>query len=319
MPKVSIIIPIYNVSAYLPRTVGSVLAQTERDIEILLVDDGSTDNSGEVCDAFAAQDARVRVIHKENGGLSSARNAGTAEAQSSYVLFLDGDDYLRADAIERLLSVMCEYPCDFVQFRYQEVEEGAEPVVTAPTEPVFQAHTSGELFEQLYRLGGVAASGATKLMRRELALEIPFADVRHEDELWCTHAFAQDRTVTYIPDELYYYVMRDNSIIRSGFKPRKPDTFAVSEARIDTLQTLGLDEFVGQEYNRLFHSILQLYPQAKLVKDAIALEMIEQEFEKEKDAIARCAGLTGKFRLLFRAMCISFRAIDLYALYRRLR
>ncbi|MCL2589104.1 MAG: glycosyltransferase, partial [Oscillospiraceae bacterium] len=93
MPKVSVIVAVYNSAEFLPRCVDSILAQTETDIEVLLVDDGSPDNSAELMAAYAAQDPRVRCIHKENGGLASARNAGLAEAKGDYLLFVDGDDW----------------------------------------------------------------------------------------------------------------------------------------------------------------------------------------------------------------------------------
>ena len=236
MPKASIIIPIYNVHSYVNKTVESALNQSEPDIEVILVDDGSTDGSGEICNAYAEMDIRVVVIHKKNGGLSSARNAGTEVASTEYVMYLDGDDYLRQDAVERCLETMKEYPSDFIQFLYQEVREDNEPVLNIPIGEIYQAHTSRELFENLYKLGGVAASGATKFMRRELALQIPFENIRHEDEMWCTRAFQNNLTVTYIPAELYYYVMREGSIIHSSFNRHKLDSFTVSEERLNVLQ-----------------------------------------------------------------------------------
>jgi len=128
MPKVSIVIPIYNVENYVRKSIESVIYQTESDIEIILVDDGSTDSSGKICDEYASQDSRIRVIHKKNGGLSSARNAGVKIATSEYVMFLDGDDYLKNSAVERLYHTALEYPSDFVQFLYQEVEYGQNPI-----------------------------------------------------------------------------------------------------------------------------------------------------------------------------------------------
>ena len=104
---VSIIIPIHNVEVYLNRCLQSVSDQTYKNIEIILVDDGSTDNSGSMCDEFAQKDSRAVVIHKENGGLSSARNAGTVIARGEYITFLDSDDYLAPSFVEKALN-MCE-------------------------------------------------------------------------------------------------------------------------------------------------------------------------------------------------------------------
>ena len=102
--KLSIIIPVYNVRQWLEETVNSVLNQTFRDFELILVDDGATDGSGALCDAFAAADSRVKVIHQENAGVSAARNAGIRMAQGDYLYFVDGDDWMEEDAIESMLD-----------------------------------------------------------------------------------------------------------------------------------------------------------------------------------------------------------------------
>ncbi len=319
MPKASIIIPIYNVHSYVNKTVESALNQSEPDIEVILVDDGSTDGSSEICNEYAEMDRRVVVIHKKNGGLSSARNAGTEVASTEYVMYLDGDDYLRQDAVERCLETMKEYPSDFIQFLYQEVREDNEPVLNIPIGEIYQAHTSRELFENLYKLGGVAASGATKFMRRELAVKIPFENIRHEDEVWCTRAFQKNLTVTYIPDELYYYVMREGSIIHSSFNRHKLDSFTVSEERLKVLRSLKLDDLVSCEYRRLFHLILSLYNEAKNASDQVSVSEIHILFEKRKNEIKQYAQLQGKFRWIFRLMYWNFASVDIYRLYWKMK
>lgn len=289
--------------------------QTERDIEIILVDDGSTDGSGELCDVLASDDQRIRVIHKENGGLSSARNTGTEAATANYIMYLDGDDYLREDAVERAFRVMEEHPSDFVQFMYQEVEEGEIPHPQAERALIYQAHTSKELFENLYRLGGVAASGATKLFRRDLTMKIPFEAIRHEDEMWCTRAFQKNLTATYISDELYYYVMRKGSIIHSAFNRNKLDSFKVSEERLKVLRELGLEDLLGREYEKLFYAILRLYSEAKNAKDDKSTLQIQSLFEKNKNAIKQCTKLQGKLKLIFQLMCCNFAFAEIYRFY----
>ena len=116
--KVTVVVPVYNVEKYLEECVRSLSAQTYRDIEILLVDDGSTDTSGALCDALAAEDARIRVIHKENGGAAGARNLGISEASGEYILFLDSDDWLDTDAIEVLVGIADEQKTDVLRFSY---------------------------------------------------------------------------------------------------------------------------------------------------------------------------------------------------------
>lgn len=116
-PLVSVVIPVYKVEAYLTRCVDSVLSQTLQDLQIILVDDGSPDNCPRICDDYAKRDHRIQVIHKENGGLASARNAGMAVATGKWLFFLDSDDWLEPDGLENLLSIGEEYQVDFVRYR----------------------------------------------------------------------------------------------------------------------------------------------------------------------------------------------------------
>ena len=104
--QISVIVPVYNVEGYLARCVDSILGQTYENLEVILVDDGSRDGSGALCDAFARQDHRVKVIHKPNGGLSSARNTGIDAAQGEYLAFVDSDDWLEPDAYAQMLARM---------------------------------------------------------------------------------------------------------------------------------------------------------------------------------------------------------------------
>ncbi len=115
--KVSVIVPIYNVEKYLRRCVDSVLSQTLSEIEIILVDDGSPDGCGKICDEYKEKDERIKVVHKKNGGLSSARNAGLDIATGEYTFFLDSDDWLESDGLEKLYSKAVETDVDFVRFR----------------------------------------------------------------------------------------------------------------------------------------------------------------------------------------------------------
>lgn len=111
-PLISVIVPIYNVEKYLNKCVESIVNQTYKDLEIILVDDGSPDNCPKMCDAWAEKDSRIKVIHKMNGGLSSARNAGIDIMHGQYVMFIDSDDYIELNAVEIMLSIIHKYSCD---------------------------------------------------------------------------------------------------------------------------------------------------------------------------------------------------------------
>ena len=122
MSLVSIIVPVYNVEPYIETCIQSLIRQTMGNIEVILVDDGSTDRSGELCDQYAEADERIRVIHKQNGGLSSARNAGISAAKGEYLLFVDSDDYVSASLVEKTVSCAEQNQADVVVFDYQEIE-----------------------------------------------------------------------------------------------------------------------------------------------------------------------------------------------------
>ena len=113
-PDVSILIPVYNEEVYLPRCLDSIVGQTLQSWELLLVDDGSTDRSGSICDSYAARDSRIRVIHQENAGISAARNAGLAAAAGKYIGFVDSDDWIAPEMFQRLLTIAGETDCPLV-------------------------------------------------------------------------------------------------------------------------------------------------------------------------------------------------------------
>lgn len=315
MPKAAIIIPIYNVEKYVRKTIESAINQTEADIEIILVDDGSEDSSGVICDEYAASDRRIKVVHKENEGLSSARNTGTQLATSEYVMYLDGDDYLATNSVKRLLEIVEQNPCDFVQFRYEEVTENQKIEEKANENCIYYGRSPKELFEKLYSLGGVAASCATKFIRRELMLEIPFVSIRHEDEMWCTCAFQKSLTAVYISDVLYYYVMRKNSIIHSNFNESKIELFRVIEERVDALKKLKLDHLVHFEYERMFKAIINFYCEATDANNKNALARIKKQFLENKKKIKEYANLQKKHKFLFQLLLMNYSFIKIYGVY----
>lgn len=119
---VSVIVPVYKVEKYLHRCIDSIINQTYKNLEIILVDDGSPDNCGKICDEYAEKDNRIKVIHKSNGGLSSARNAGLDVANGDYVYFVDSDDYIDTKLVEDNLNLAIEHDADMVCFNYFEVK-----------------------------------------------------------------------------------------------------------------------------------------------------------------------------------------------------
>ena len=170
-PKVSVIVPVYKVEKYLPECIESVLAQTFPDFELILVDDGSPDNSGKICDAYAARDSRIRAIHKENGGLSDARNAGIRAARGDLLMFLDGDDFwLGRDLLSCLDEAWCSRApdCDFLMFNLEDRFPNGQRVRWkdfSPTGTAFSA-TKSERVVAMCKSGVFRMSAYCKLMDR---------------------------------------------------------------------------------------------------------------------------------------------------------
>lgn len=167
-PLLSVIVPVYNVENYLSRCVDSILNQTYPHMEVILVDDGATDTSGMICDGYAEKDSRVKVIHKENGGLSSARNAGLDICQGEYVAFVDSDDWIEADAYEKMLALAKEMDVKLVCAGRYDVSDrtGEKKVGLCP--PKTERISSEELVGRIFTWNQCDSSACDKLYHRTL-------------------------------------------------------------------------------------------------------------------------------------------------------
>lgn len=214
-PLVSVIIPVYCVEKYITACVQSVLCQTYQQLEVILVDDGSPDGSGGICDAFAAADARVKVIHMQNSGPSAARNAGILAACGEYVMFLDADDlWNREDAIQRLMERQLQVNADVLNFSYicwQEESNRMQPYFQElPAMPALP--TKKEQLDYLTQRGLYIASACNKLIRSSLLKKIPFrTGVRAEDIEWCANLMVQAWSMDFVCENFYLYRQHSQS------------------------------------------------------------------------------------------------------------
>lgn len=208
---VSVIIPVYNVEQYLSQCVESILAQTYQNLEIILVDDGSTDGSGKLCNEFAQRDSRIIVIHKPNGGLSDARNVGTEACNGEFVFYLDSDDYLEQDAISALVSIQEESQAEVVIGNYFYTYTDHE-VIARPDTCTIQKYAQKEAISLLMQ-GKLQTFAWGKLIRADIAKRHLFPEGKlFEDHFW-THLVFQDcETVVYSSQSMVHYRQRDNSI-----------------------------------------------------------------------------------------------------------
>ena len=221
LPLISVIVPAYGVEQFLPRCVDSLLAQTYPNLEILLVDDGSPDRCPQICDEFAARDSRVRAIHKRNGGLSDARNAGMAAAKGEYLAFVDGDDYVDPEMYATLVQALRDTGDKLAICGFKKVRDDGS--LRKQTEMSFPPSlTEDEFWYQLFfpfrDLGTVAWN---KLYHRSLleGLAFPVGKI-HEDE-WLVHQYvSRTERIAVVNRCLYYYVVREGSITSQALSPR---------------------------------------------------------------------------------------------------
>ena len=223
-PYFSIILPIYNVAPYLERCVQSVLEQSFHDYELILVDDGSTDESSEICDRLSTQYPCIRVIHKENGGLSSARNAGLVQARGQYVWFIDSDDWIEPGALE-ILREACKTGADMVKFGYTRAEgEGRKVYHGIMPAGAYRADGIDKLLKAAFtQAGKYQLSAWSHAYRRAFLLEngMSFVSERvicSEDYLFSLQALIRAKAVRVLDAPLYVYDLRQGSLTQS-YKP----------------------------------------------------------------------------------------------------
>lgn len=221
-PLISVIVPVYKVEAYLCKCIDSILAQTYTNLEIILVDDGSPDNCPAICDEYAEKDSRVRVIHKENGGLSDARNAGLNICSGEYISFVDSDDWLEPDMYEKLLANMIQFGTEMsVCGVSDDVEENGNyrSVKVSDYGDKTFAESNVEAMKR-YFLGSWAAWD--KLYKASLfnGIRYPVGEI-NEDEAIVLQLLEKCSKVVYTNDVCYHYIRRPDSITTAEFNPQK--------------------------------------------------------------------------------------------------
>lgn len=217
--KVSIIVPVYNAEAYLDKCVESITKQTEEDIEILLIDDDSTDSSGRICEEWAKKDSRIRVFHIENIGVSNARNQGIKYSNSPYIMFVDSDDWIRKDMVECLLKNIEESKSQVVFCNYITVRAGEEISCEDILEyKVYQSYEVVKIIRNMFGGGRYYSSIWRGIYKREVIenRNIYFQNLQFaEDLVFNLEYLLNCNRVKIIKDKLYYYRVNATSALQS--------------------------------------------------------------------------------------------------------
>ena len=219
---VSIILPIYNVEKFLSTSIGSAINQTYKNLEIVLVDDGSKDNSGKICDEYSKKDKRIKVIHKVNGGLSDARNAGLDIAKGEYIYLLDSDDYIETTAIEKCVDRLEQDNSDLVIFNFRYCDEEGNTIESTSKEiDVKSIWSIDDFWNYIDHPDNKEVSIASvvawnKLYKKEIFDNLRYIKGRiNEDSLIITDIIVKVNKISYISEKLYSYRMRSGSIMAS--------------------------------------------------------------------------------------------------------
>ena len=277
-PLVSVIVPVYNTAPYLKKSISSILNQTYRNIEIICVDDGSSDQSGQILDEFAEHDTRMKVFHTSNMGVSSARNTALRAASGNYIGFVDSDDYIASNYYEKLIETLKYGGADIVSCSYYLDNNGTIAKTVNIKEVPIEPMPIADFFPYMYERDtykGVGAYLWTRLIKREIiknsdgSLKIYFKEEYGgaDDIVFIAETCLESNSIQYIDEALYYYVQRDGSIVHNNCKQLETLTWAAAyEWVIGAYQTRNIDEAVLDIIRRMY-----VYRCGKLLEAAIEI------------------------------------------------
>lgn len=256
-PKVSVIIPVYNVEDYVERCLDSVINQTYQNLEIILVNDGSTDDSGKICDEYAEKDDRIVVKHKENGGVSSARNLGMDICVGDYIAFVDPDDYIHPITYDACVKIFFKEDVDYVEFDINYISQIID--FQELNLVSYELHNQEELIYYRIKNEKHYVFSFSKLFKRDFILNFTYSPyhIAEDDFLFNQYAFKANK-VAYIPLKFYYYYLRQGSAMRKTFTiehtnclKARLELYQLLKNRYSNLLELQLKSFIDYFYQYL--------------------------------------------------------------------
>ena len=304
--KISIIVPVYNVEAYLERCVESILKQTYTNLEILLVNDGSTDKSGELCDKLALRDHRIRVIHKENGGLSDARNRGIDEASSNLIGFIDSDDYIDEDMYETLYRQMVASKADLSMCGHYDVYH------QIPEKQVAEIKTwelmPEEAIKMVMEAKILSVTAVNKLYKKALFEQLRFRIGKiAEDAFIMVDLIHQCSKIVATNEKKYYYVHRENSITTQKFSLKFLNVIEAYEqnAKIISENYPDLYDVAIMRINWAYFYVLDRLLVDNDFKDKVLEDRLISYLKKNKRSILMDSRFTRARKMSFLVLCLS--------------
>lgn len=289
---ISVIIPVYNVANYLERCVDSLINQKYVNLEIILVNDGSTDNSGTICDELARKDDRIIVYHKENGGLSDARNYGVARATGEYIGFVDSDDYINENMYSHLYKVAKETNADIVECNVERVYADGHTRPNYVGSDYQNLIDSKQYLKEILSMGRVYGSVWCKLIKSPLAKQLKFALGKYYEDLFYNYELFQikDLKIAITSGNYYYYYIRENSITTEDFNIKHMDMLEIMNL-IYNFTIENYSEYEEIAFTRLSFAYLSIFNKLIMVNNYKKLpeyREIISFFENNKYKIIKC-------------------------------
>ena len=282
---VSIIVPVYNVEKYLKECVDSIINQTYKNLEIILIDDGSTDRSSEICDRYAKADDRILVIHQKNGGLSDARNTGLDNCSGDFIMFVDSDDKIKPETVKKMYAVLTEAGAEICICGAQQFGEKNEPfTIEEPIKYINGTEALNDYFEHIAYY--VIACG--KLYKRECFEKLRFETGKiHEDEFILHKLFYGVKKIACINDLLYEYRRADSSITLSAYTIQNADVVEAFGKRFEFFIDKQLNELASKTFSLMTSSYLCMlrngfFPNAKNKRATELRKIYKKSFEEGK-------------------------------------
>ena len=288
--ELSIIVPVYKVEKQLEQCIRSILNQSFTNFELILVDDGSPDKCGEICDEYEKKDKRIKVIHKKNGGLSDARNAGLDIAKGKYIGFVDSDDIIHPEMYERMYNFINKYNVDIVQCKFKKFKS-IEDInkLSNINNTNIEYYTSKEAIMDMIDNNKINVNTWNKLYKRELFENERFPKGKiHEDEFLTYKLMYKSNKVAYINEELYYYYQNDNGIMNGSNLIKRLDRIEALEERSNFFLKNGDKDLYNKSNTALFFALNKLYFIFKRNKQ---LRKEEQYINLLKDKIIKTASI----------------------------
>ena len=251
---ISVIVPVYNVEEYLEECLESIKRQTYTDIEVILVNDGSTDRSKEICERYCEKDSRFKLVNQENKGLSGARNRGMLESKGEFISFVDSDDVLKEDMLDQLMKQMTSEDIDIVECWYTNEKQELELSIPKNVKTIFQGD-SKEALVSLCKDNIVRLNAVAKLFRRQVIVNFPFLEgLFYEDVYGGIGILKHIRKMVKINYIGYYYRVRQGSIMNREFNIKNLDLFTICDKLEQLYQ--GDTDSLAYIHRRLFHLVL---------------------------------------------------------------